>query len=213
MKKIFKYITCETSFPLLGTLVWLFNVIFLVTLFFSCNNRKSTQCELTDSIVVAYYPYIFETSTNVKCKDMMSWAVRISPIDTIKLPRDYFYILKDSLKNPQIYEKKPIDCRILIKSDGYNFGIDQFLNVVNENEKNVKLSPKFIYTILKEIKYFNYFSMEDLEYSFIIEHFGIPDDYKYISLKDSIKVFKEEGGFEYIRKPKELRKIYIVPSN
>lgn len=211
--KIFKDTVCKKNAPLIEVFIWVFNVVFVVTLLLSCNkNRKNSQCELEDSIVVAYFPYIFDANISVTCKYMMSSAYKKKTIDTIILPHDYFYNLKDSLKKYKIIGKKIFDCRILIKFDGYNIGIDQFLNVMDENENIVELSPELIYTILKKIKYFNYFSMEDLEYSYIIEHFGMPDDYKYIPLKDSMKVIKEGGGFEYISKPKGLRKIYIVPS-
>ncbi len=215
LKKIFENTVCKKTYvSLLGKLLWIFNVMFVVTLFFSCNkNMKKNQDELTDSIVVAFYPYVFETSTPRTCKDMMSSATRVAHADTIMFYRDYFYRLKDSLKNLRINGKKTIDCRILIKSDGYNIGIDQFFNVVDENDNVVELSPKLIYTILKDIKYFNYFSTEDMEYSYVIEHFGLPEDYNYIPLKDSMKVIKEEGGFDYIPKPKSMRKTYIVPYN
>lgn len=210
MKSIIENIVCIFLY---GTPVWMFNVVFVVILISSCTEKKISRYELADSIVVTYYPYIFETSTPRTCKEMMSAATRVAPTDTIMFYKDYFYRLKDSLKNLRINGKKIVDCRILIKSDGYNIGIDQFFNVMDENDNVVEFSPKLVYTILKDIKYFNYFSTEDMEYSYVIEHFGMPEDYNYIPLKDSMKVIKEEGGFGYIPKPKSMRKTYIVPYN
>ncbi|MFT3995756.1 MAG: hypothetical protein QM660_15710 [Dysgonomonas sp.] len=168
----------------------IYYVMFGLVLFCSCKNTKPE----IESIRIAYYNYIFETSESINCDDIKVTTLpsfeNILVYDSKKkdsIVESYidYQAIFDTIITNSILLKKIEDELILLKTNDSLKSIDSrisatilykngkeeklciggiFTNVILYNGQIQETNNKLLYLIKNNIGYYNWISTEDIEY-------------------------------------------------
>ena len=150
--------------------------IFLGVMTLMCCTHKQVTPQLEsnrDSIVVAYYPYTFETTVRVSCRSMALEAAKV-PVDTIiSLHKEDFDKIKGFVENQvPTDESHGCDARIYIKSGASEVCLGSVLSCLCDiNDNNIEGAMDAIYLIKWKSGFFNCFDREELNYDETIKEY------------------------------------------
>jgi hypothetical protein len=156
-----------------------------------------------ESIKIAYLKGSLETPMAIRCGVIRSYPQSYLKKDTLIIDQEKIKEIKMHLQRSKVDSLNPIcdvrlDCYI-IEADGDSLSIciGDF-NCMVLNGKPMNANDTLAYLIKKYSGYYNYFSVNGLEYFKEIKLFGIPDDYKCL--------LRDQEPFESLRHPRFMFK-------
>ena len=194
MKKIF-------VISILGTVTCLLS---------SCHQKGPEYDKQYDSIIVAFYPYLYESSVSTTCKDMEHYMKQSnkSIVKYINV-EDYHHFC--SILNKRKHIEFSCESRIYIQMDTIKVCLGGLISCACDNDGvGLDISPEENYWIKSIIGYYNWFKDDDLIYDTGIRQFGIPQNYHYT--ERAIIDSTEDGRLKFYD-PKIIKMILKVSNN
>ncbi len=175
----------QNLFFLLGT---------IACLLCSCHQQEPKYNSQYDSIIVAYYPYLFETSVAITCKDMERNMQKSNNSIVNYISVEDYHHFCDILNNRK-HAESPCEARIFIQMDTVKICLGDFMTCACDIEDiGLNITLEEIYWIKSIIGYYNWFKDDDLIYDAGIQQFGVPHNYHYIERE--IVHSTEDGKFK-----------------
>ncbi len=176
--------------------------------FADCHNKRTTEQigNINDSIIVSYYPYMFESTERVTCSSMAEETAKI-PVDSIVyLQMEDFNEIKAFVTMPHVIRDTiGCDSRMYVRYNKKVVCIGNISSCLCDMDGNkLESNSKIVYMIKWRAGYFNCFSEHELEFDETIGMFGIPIDYTYATERET-----DENSIKKLR----LRKIAFLPQS
>lgn len=153
------------------------------------SSSRSLQRQIesdNDTLYVSYYPYVFETSTAIQCKELakQSQLLRIREVMTISM--DSFKNLVNSLPDSTIMgiNNSSCDSRMYIQLRNREFCVGSTGCLCDLDNRKIRYDAKTVYLLKKISGYYNNLDSISLLDDAQILEFGIPDNYHYLPISN-----------------------------